>query len=61
MATKSTTAPMSSAEMIALTKRHTIFEWSAQADVDPDSRGRAPKAATSGRPRASGTSTSTAS
>ncbi|MDE3156420.1 MAG: aminotransferase class III-fold pyridoxal phosphate-dependent enzyme [Acidobacteriota bacterium] len=26
---------MSSAEMIALTKRHTIFEWSAQGAVDP--------------------------
>ena len=35
MATKSTTAPMSSAEMIALTKRHTIFEWSVQGAVDP--------------------------
>ncbi|HVC19167.1 MAG TPA: aminotransferase class III-fold pyridoxal phosphate-dependent enzyme, partial [Vicinamibacterales bacterium] len=26
---------MTSAEMIALTKRHTLFEWSSQEGVDP--------------------------
>src|SRR5476651_1158484 len=26
---------MTGAEMIALSKRHSLFEWSAQADVDP--------------------------
>ena len=35
MPTKSATGRMTSAEMIALTKRHTIFEWSAQGAVDP--------------------------
>ena len=32
-----TTAPgsMTGEEMVALTKRHTIFEWTAQAKVDP--------------------------
>src|SRR5580765_2823058 len=33
--TTTTTAPMTGDEMVQLTKRHTIFEWSAQAAVDP--------------------------
>jgi taurine---2-oxoglutarate transaminase len=32
---KQTAAPMNSEEMVALTKQHTLFEWSAQAAVDP--------------------------
>src|ERR1051325_9934082 len=30
-----TTAPMTAAEMVALTKRHSIFSWSAQGSVSP--------------------------
>jgi taurine--2-oxoglutarate transaminase len=33
--TTTTTAPMTGDEIVELTKRHTIFEWSAQAAVDP--------------------------
>jgi taurine--2-oxoglutarate transaminase len=35
MANARQTGPMSGEEIIALTKKHTIFEWSAQAKVDP--------------------------
>ena len=28
-------APMTAEEIVALTKRHTLFEWSAQQHVDP--------------------------
>ena len=35
MSPASTTAPMTGEEMVALTKRHTLFEWSAQQSVDP--------------------------
>ena len=48
-------------EIVALCRRHTIFEWSAQAKVDPIPVGARRRASTSGRPRASATSTSTAS
>src|SRR4026208_1079248 len=34
MATE-TLARMTGAEMIALSKKHTLFEWSAQSKVDP--------------------------
>ena len=34
MATE-TLATMSGEEMIALSKKHTLFEWSAQSKVDP--------------------------
>ena len=32
---ETTTQPMTAEEMIALTKRHTIFSWSAQGSVSP--------------------------
>src|SRR5438876_4343869 len=35
MTTTDTIAPMTAEEIIALTKRHTIFSWSAQAAVNP--------------------------
>jgi taurine--2-oxoglutarate transaminase len=35
MATETLRATMSGEEMIALSKRHTLFEWSAQSKVDP--------------------------
>src|SRR5947209_14691192 len=35
MATETATRPMTGEEMIALSKKHTLFEWSAQAKVDP--------------------------
>jgi taurine---2-oxoglutarate transaminase len=35
MTTAETTSPMTAEEIIALTKRHTIFSWSAQASVNP--------------------------
>ena len=35
MATGSTNQPMTGDEIAALTKQHTLFEWSAQAAVDP--------------------------
>ena len=35
MTTSDPTRPMTGDEMVALTKRHTLFEWSAQAAVDP--------------------------
>src|SRR5260370_33946576 len=35
MPTTEIAAPMTAAEMIALTKRHTIFSWSAQGSVNP--------------------------
>ena len=35
MTTTDVTAAMSTAEIIDLTKRHTIFSWSAQASVNP--------------------------
>src|SRR6185295_784610 len=33
--TTTTTAPMTGDEIVQLTRRHTIFEWSAQSAVDP--------------------------
>jgi len=33
--TTATTRPMTAAEIVELTKKHTLFEWSAQANVDP--------------------------
>ena len=35
MTTHATVPTMSGAEMIALVKKHTLFEWSAQSKVDP--------------------------
>ncbi len=35
MTTTDTTDTMTAAEIVALTKRHTIFSWSAQASVNP--------------------------
>src|SRR3954468_11473398 len=35
MATETLTTTMSGEEMIALSKQHTLFEWSAQSRVDP--------------------------
>src|SRR6185295_6512047 len=35
MITTEAAGPMTAEEMIALTKRHTIFSWSAQASVNP--------------------------
>jgi taurine--2-oxoglutarate transaminase len=35
MATSAATGSMTSEEMVALTRRHTLFEWSAQDAVDP--------------------------
>src|SRR5436305_6253199 len=35
MTTTDLAAPMTAAEMVALTKRHSIFSWSAQASVNP--------------------------
>ncbi len=35
MATETLNRPMSGEEMIALSRKHTIFEWSAQSKVDP--------------------------
>ena len=35
MATETLNKPMTGDEMIALSKKHTLFEWSAQSKVDP--------------------------
>src|SRR5438552_14235308 len=35
MATETLTKSMTGEEMIALSKKHTLFEWSAQSKVDP--------------------------
>src|SRR2546430_13331651 len=35
MATETINRPMTGDEMIALSKKHTLFEWSAQSKVDP--------------------------
>ncbi|MQA29858.1 MAG: aminotransferase class III-fold pyridoxal phosphate-dependent enzyme [Luteitalea sp.] len=35
MAVSARPSPMTSEEMVALTRRHTLFEWSAQGAVDP--------------------------
>ena len=35
MATETLTKKMTGDEMIALSKKHTLFEWSAQSKVDP--------------------------
>src|SRR5882762_246776 len=35
MTTTETIAPMTAEEIVALTKRHNIFSWSAQASVNP--------------------------
>src|SRR5437870_12400382 len=35
MATETLKRPMTGDEMIALSKKHTLFEWSAQSKVDP--------------------------
>src|SRR5258707_5956406 len=35
MATETLKRPMTGEEMIALSKKHTLFEWSAQSKVDP--------------------------
>ena len=44
---------MTGDEMVALTKAHTLFEWSAQSKVDPIPVARREGHAGSGRPRAS--------
>ncbi|HEY2150576.1 MAG TPA: aminotransferase class III-fold pyridoxal phosphate-dependent enzyme [Vicinamibacterales bacterium] len=41
MATETLNRPMTGDEMIALSKRHTLFEWSAQSKVDPIAVARA--------------------
>ncbi len=41
--------PMTGDEMVALSKRHTLFEWSAQSKVDPIPVARAKAASISGR------------
>src|SRR5882724_5210729 len=35
MATETLKQPMTGEEMIALSRKHTLFEWSAQSKVDP--------------------------
>src|SRR6266705_2410422 len=35
MAIETATKPMTGEEMIALSKKHTLFEWSAQSKLDP--------------------------
>ena len=35
MTTTTLTGAMTGEEMVALTKRHTIFEWSSQGAIDP--------------------------
>jgi taurine---2-oxoglutarate transaminase len=35
MTTTVATAPMTGQEIVDLTKKHTLFEWSAQSKVDP--------------------------
>src|SRR5262245_51652172 len=35
MATETITRTMTGEEMVALSKKHTLFEWSAQSKVDP--------------------------
>ena len=35
MATETQHGTMTGDEMVALTKQHTLFEWSAQSKVDP--------------------------
>jgi len=35
MTTAEATAPMTAEEIVALTKRHNIFSWSAQGSVNP--------------------------
>src|SRR5947208_16735552 len=35
MTTTETTGPMTAEEIVSLTKRHTIFSWSAQGSVNP--------------------------
>src|SRR5258707_10140827 len=41
MATETLKRPMTGEEMIALSKKHTLFEWSAQSKVDPIAVARA--------------------
>src|SRR5258708_38803858 len=41
MATETLNTPMTGEEMIALSKKHTLFEWSAQSKVDPIAVARA--------------------
>jgi taurine---2-oxoglutarate transaminase len=41
MATETLNPPMTGDEMIALSKKHTLFEWSAQSKVDPIAVARA--------------------
>ncbi len=41
MATELASRPMTGDEMIALSKKHTLFEWSAQSKVDPIAVARA--------------------
>ena len=60
MAIDVTPETMSAEEIVALSRRHTLYEWSAQNAVDPIPVER-PRASTSTRPTASATSTSTAS
>ena len=47
-------------EIVALSKKHTLFEWTAQSAIDPIPIARA-KGVYSGLPMASGSSISTAS
>ena len=51
---------MTSEEIVALAKKHTIFEWVAQKNAAPIAVARA-EGVYSGRPKASASSTSTAS
>ena len=60
MAIETERGTMTGEEMVALAKRHTIFEWSAQSAVDPIPVAGA-KGSTSGLPKASASWTSIAS
>ena len=51
---------MTGDEIVALSKKHTISEWAAQGAVDPIPVARA-EGVYSGHPKASASSTSTAS
>ena len=61
METHALAGAMTGEEIVALSRKHTLYEWSAQSKVDPDPGGAAPRASTSGPRKASATSTSTAS
>jgi hypothetical protein len=60
MTTTLTTPAMSGKEIVDLSRKHTLYEWSAQSKVDPIPVASA-KGFTSTRRKASASSTSTAS